>query len=179
MPVLTAKDLRQRVATRPVRYQFESADNLHDVNFVIVQVSLSSRSGRMQTLETRVLTWELDALALSLQWMADGKLSELHPRFLDSGLHLSVRRNPESGQELDVAVIMADPPGPLPADTFQRVEVARRLGKPKPSHVKLVGLKLVCSRGAVELFATELREALESFPVRRDVRPQRKALRVG
>jgi hypothetical protein len=50
----------------PVGYQFPSADDLHDRNWLNVQVRVTSAHGSWGGVDPCLLTWELDALA---QWM--------------------------------------------------------------------------------------------------------------
>ncbi len=169
MATLISTDLRSRLVVQPRAYQFEAADNLYDLNWVQVFARLSGPSrglnsggGSGHIVRTRLTTWDLDGIAAMCLQLADGQRALWHPRFFDSGLHLWIRRSTDRNDTCQVTALLSGVTGPLPVEALDSWQ-GDRLSCPDQS---LEGLRLRCTRDALALFALELRESLQGFPVR-------------
>lgn len=162
MATLTSVDLRSRLVLRPRDYQFDSADNLYDLNWLSVTARIGSQDPSGSAVQTRLATWELDAIALHCEKLANGQRAMWHPRFFDSGLHLWMRRSTDRSDHCVVMVILSEITGPLPVDQldFWRDD---RFHRPDGG---LEGVRFRCTRSALAIFAEELRVAMARFPVR-------------
>jgi hypothetical protein len=168
MSTLISTDLRSRLVVQPRAYQFEAADNLYDLNWVQVFARLSgphTGSGHGQhgrVVRTRLTTWDLDGIAAQCLQLAEGQRALWHPRFFDSGLHMWIRRSTDRNDTCQVTALLSSVTGPLPVEALDHWH-GDRLAWPDPL---LEGLRFRCTRDALALFAHELRESLQGFPVR-------------
>lgn len=172
MASLTSVDLQTRLSVSPQRWQFETADNPYDLNWVLTRLSLKGRNGRSRTLQTRVVVWELADVAGICDRLARGKRSNWHSRLLDSGLHLHMRRTGDRGDAFRVVALGAADGGTLPAD-YQPFWRDEWLDTPSEG---IWGVRMTCSKGALGLFANELEAELQAWPPRPWVRPDNGAL---
>ena len=162
MATLTAHDLRSRLVLQPRGYQFRAADNLYDLNWIVVVARLVSARHPGRVIHTRLATWELAGIAEHCQQLADGQRTEWQPRFFDSGVHLWLRRSTERANLCSVTALLSSVSGPLPVDiaSYWRGE---RLEHPDG----VEGLRFPCSMAALALLAEELRTTMRAFPSRR------------
>lgn len=164
MSTLISTDLRSRLVVQPRAYQFEAADNLYDLNWVQVFARLSgpdaAHGGRV--VRTRLTTWDLDGIAAQCLQLAEGQRALWHPRFFDSGLHMWIRRSTDRNDTCQVTALLSAVTGPLPVEALDSWR-GDRLASPD---ALLEGLRFRCTRDALALFALELRNSLQGFPVR-------------
>ncbi|GEM_PF-3496980 len=123
--------------------------------------SVRGQSGR--TMRMRALNWELLALADALDDVAAIRRSEWRSKLLDSGLRISVTRHPQRGDAFEVMAVITEIGGPLPAFAVPHWDGDRLVCHGFP----IEGVRLVCSAGALSLFAADLRDELADFPIRR------------
>lgn len=161
MPTLTSSDLRGRLVVQPRGYQFHTADNLYDLNWVEVVTRLASPGMPGRVVRTRLSTWELLAIAEHCEELAVGQRAMWHPRFFDSGLHLWVRRSTHRVDACQIVVLLSPVTGPLPPDALERWEGDRLVRADG-----LEGLRFQCTRAALALFAEELRVSMATVPAR-------------
>ena len=161
MATLTSSDLRCRLVLLPQDYQFRTADNIYDLNWVVVIGRLVGRGSPGRIIKTRLATWDLAIIVDSLQQIAHGERILWQPRFFDSGLHLWLRRSTERPDLLIATVVLAPVTGPPPHDLLANWRDDRLL---YPGGVE--GLRFTCTRGALALFAEELRLVSSAFPTR-------------
>lgn len=162
MPTLTSADLRCRLVLIPRGYQFDSADNLYDLNWIEVSARLASPGDSGRVVRTRLATWELDAIADQCALLANGDRTAWHPRFFDSGLHLWVERSITRGDTCTITALLSDVTGPLPVgalDGWQGERMHHKAGLCE-------GVRFPCSFAALALFGGELRAAMGGFPRR-------------
>lgn len=161
MATLTSADLRSRLVLLPRDYQFRSADNIYDLNWVVVMGRLVGRGSPGRVIRTRLATWELVSIVNHLSQMASGERTLWQPRFFDSGLHLWLRRSTERPELIIATVVLAPVTGPPPHDLLAHWRDDRLI---YPGGVE--GLRFACTRGALALFAEELRAMMAAFPTR-------------
>ena len=172
MASLTSVDLHTRLSVSPLRWQFETADNPYDLNWVLTRLSLKGRHGRSRQVQTRVVVWELADVAGICDRLAAGTRSNWQSRLMDSGLHLFIRRTGDRGDTFSVVALAAADGGPLPADY---VPSWRNEWLDTPG-AGVWGIRMTCSRGALGLFAHELEAELQTWAPRPWVRPDNGAL---
>ena len=160
--MLFRSDLRSRLVVVPRDYQFLSADNLYDLNWLEVHARVQGPGVPGRVVATRLATWELEAMVGQLRLLSEGQRAWWHPRFFDSGLHLWVRRTNERNDLCQVTVFASPVSGPLPVEVLDAWD-GQRLRR--PVH-RIEGLRFVCSRDALGLFGLELARALRGFPMR-------------
>jgi len=158
---LTSVDLRGRLVIQPRCYQFAQADNLYDLNWVLVAARLVSprRPGRI--VKTRLATWELIGMADHFDQLAALQRSAWQPRFFDSGLHLWVERTSDRADLFVVTALLSPVTGPPPADVIDHWR-GDRLSHPDGFE----GLRFACTRAALALFGEELRVIMRAYPTR-------------
>lgn len=161
MATLTSADLRCRVVLQPRDYQFRTADNIYDLNWVIVMGRLVGRGSPGRVIRTRLATWELTSIVNHLEQMANGERTLWQPRFFDSGLHLWLRRSTERPDLIVATVVLAPVTGPPPHDLLANWR-DDRLTYPGG----MEGLRFTCTRGALAIFSEELRTIVAAFPTR-------------
>ncbi|MBI5611197.1 MAG: hypothetical protein HY902_20155 [Deltaproteobacteria bacterium] len=161
MATLTSANLRHRLVLQPRGYQFSIADNLYDLNWVTVLTRLVSPGQPGRIVKTRLATWELASMAAHLEQLAEGTRTLWQPRFFDSGLHLWLRRSTERPDLILVTVVLAQVTGPPPMDVLEHWR-----GDRMTHEDGLQGLRFVCTRGALALFAEELRIIMQAYPTR-------------
>ena len=161
MATLTSLDLRCRLVLQPLGRQFETADNLYDLNWLQVRASLFCGSDRVAQTHTRMLSWELADLASWCQRLARLEVDRWRPRLLDSGLHLGVRRI-DDGRTFRLWVVVSGVTGPLPAGWEERWQGSRLAHKEQDVH----GLRMEVHATALGLFAEELAESALDWPPR-------------
>lgn len=152
-----------RMHTTVRGFQFQLADNRCDLNWLWLDVGLVRHGGPRREVRVRAINWELVALADAVEQLADGTRSQWQSKLLDSGLRLAAARHPQRGDAFVVTAMVSELGGPLPADLkiVWDGEVATAEGG------ALHGLRIVCSRAALRLFAADLRESLCEYPTRR------------
>lgn len=162
MATLTSQDLRSRLVLQPRGYQFYSADNLYDLNWIEVVARLVTVRQPGRIIRTRLATWELMGIAEHCQQLADGVRTEWQPRFFDSGLHLWLRRTTDRVDLCALTCLLSAISGPPPVDvaSYWRGD---RLAHPD----RVEGLRFSVSRPALAVFAEELRTTMHAFPSRR------------
>lgn len=161
MATLTSWDLRSRLVLQPRGYQFQTADNLYDLNWIDVVGRLVAVRSPGRIVRTRLATWELSGIAAHCEQVARGERALWQPRFFDSGLHMWVRRSAERVDICQVTAVLSPITGPLPSDMLQHWH-GDRLFHPDG----LEGLRFSCSRPALLLFAEELRLTMRAWPTR-------------
>jgi len=162
MPTLISSDLRCRLVLLPRGYQFDSADNLYDLNWIDIGARIASPGEISRLVRTRLATWELDAIADHCVNLASGQRAMWHPRFFDSGLHLWVQRSSDRGDTCLVTVLLSAVTGPLPVDGLDLWR-GDRFRHPEGL---CEGVRFPCTFAALALFASELRAAMSGFPMR-------------
>lgn len=161
MATLTSADLRGRLVLQPRGYQFSAADNLYDLNWITVIARLASPGHPGRIVRTRLATWELAGMVTHLDQLADGYRTLWQPRFFDSGLHVWFRRSVDRPDIVQVTVVLSQVTGPPPFDVLEHWHGDRMI------HADgLEGLRFVCTRGALALFAEELRITMSAYPTR-------------
>jgi len=161
--VLTSIDLHSRLSLSLHGYQFQLADNRCDLNFLHVVARVSHRGRACPPIRVRALTWELRGAADALDELSGLRMAGWKSRLLDSGLELHAERDPHRGDAFGIAALISTLDGPLPADLELQWDGARLV-----TEGGLVeGIRMRCSRSALGLFAAELHEDLDRFPVRR------------
>ena len=161
MATLISADLRGRLVIQPRCYQFSHADNLYDLNWVLVMARLVSPGAPGRVVKTRLATWELLGMAAHLEQMATGQRALWQPRFFDSGLHLWLRRANDRADLFHVTVLLSPITGPPPHDVL---EFWRGDRMTHPDGFE--GLRFVCRRSALAVFAEELRIIMSAYPTR-------------
>lgn len=161
MATLTSADLRGRLVVQPRGYQFSNADNLYDLNWVLVAARLVTPSAPGRVIKTRLATWELLGMAAHLQQMASNQRALWQPRFFDSGLHLWLRRASDRSDHIHCTVLLSSVTGPPPHDVLEHWN-GDRMTHPDGFE----GLRFTCTRGALAVFAEELRIIMHAYPTR-------------
>ena len=162
MASLTSIDLQTRLSLSPHQWQFEEADNRHDLNWLMTRVALTARGRPMRQIRTRLVSWEFHSLVTSCSDLASHRMAAWRSRLLDSGLHLWIDRTSDRGDVFRVVVLASGIGGALPVD-FEPNWQGDYLAEPGSS---LWGIRAYCSAAALGLFARELDDELQSFPVR-------------
>ncbi len=176
MASLTSIDLQTRLALTPRGWQFKDADNRHDLNWLMTRVALTPRGGSMREVQTRIVSWEFAAIATNFANLADRKMAAWRTRLLDSGLHLWIDRTSDRGDVFLVVMLASGIGGALPVD-FEPNWQGDSFADPTSN---LWGIRLFCSTAAMGLFANELGDELQVFPVRSVPRAKRsKSLHQG
>ncbi len=161
MATLTSVNLRGRLVLLPQRYQFGNADNLYDLNWVVVSARLVSPGHPGRVVRTRLATWELLGMAAHLDQLAANQRALWLPRFFDSGLHLWVRRANDRADLIHVTALLSPITGPPPHDVLEHWR-----GDRLTHSDGFEGLRFVCTRGALAVFAEELRIIMRAYPTR-------------
>ncbi len=162
MATLTSADLRTRLQVVPLDYQFARAENAQDHNQVEVVARLAGPAMAARTVTTRLLTWELRGMVEACRKLADGQLAVWQPHFLDSGLHLWLRRSDDRGDRLLAVAVVSTISGPLPVEAASAWQGAI-LQVPGQA---LSGIRFSCSAHALAVFAAELQGAMLALPPR-------------